>query len=77
MALDSDYDLRAPWDRDELKERLKGALTEEPTPTRLLAKRAGCNVEQAKRMLSVLGASGEAVKSGDKRTRLWNKPPVS
>lgn len=73
-TLDSKFDLRQEWDREELEKLIKRALTKTPKTTRDIAAAVGCNVEQAKRVLNSLWSEDQARYEGEKRNRVWMKP---
>lgn len=72
-ALDSKFDLRQEWCREELEKLIKRALTKAPKTTRAIAGEVGCNIEQAKRVLNSLWEDGHAERIGETRTRVWKK----
>jgi hypothetical protein len=72
-VIDSRWDLRLPWQRQELRTALKKALRKAPLTTRELAATVQCSVTQARRMLDALWTEGEATFTGDTRDRTWTK----
>ena len=72
-VIDSKWDLRLPWQRQDLRKAIKEALRSAAQTTRELAASAGCSVHQARRVLDALWTDGEAEYSGDTRDRTWTK----
>ena len=72
-VIDSRWDLRLPWQRQELRTALKKALRATALTTRELAATVQCSVTQARRMLDALWSEGETDFTGDTRDRVWTK----
>lgn len=75
-VLDSKFDLRREWDREELEELISKILSKtSPQTTRQISSKVGCNIEQAKLILDHLWIEGQAVYEGQTRNRVWFKAP--
>ena len=71
-AFDSEWDLRQPWQVEELTNKIRKLLGPKTgKTTRQVADAAKCNHEQARRILTTLWEKGLAVPEGDRRQRMW------
>jgi predicted ArsR family transcriptional regulator len=72
-VINSKWDLRLPWQREDLRKTIKKTLHAAAQTTRDIAELAGCSVHQARRVLDALWNDGEADYSGETRDRTWTK----